>query len=95
MMRVLIGILAFVVYLALFIWLAFALHFAGTKLILFCVILGLLGAAITAFILWYLHQHKRSSADSGDVNSVDAANLTALLRDADAKGAQRHLVVPT
>jgi type VI secretion system protein ImpL len=88
MMRVLIGILAFVVYLALIIWLAFALHFAGTKLILFCVILGLLGAAITAFVLWYLRP--RDAAGSGDVNSVDATNLTALLRDADAKVRQAN-----
>lgn len=88
MMRVLIGILAFVVYLALIIWLAFALHFAGTKLILFCVILGLLGAAIVAFVLWYLRP--RDAAGSGDINSVDAANLAALLRDADTKVRQAN-----
>jgi len=29
--------------------------FEGTKLVLFCVILGLLGALTTFFVLWYLH----------------------------------------
>ena len=56
MKRVLIGILIFVLYLALVIWGAFALHFEGTKLVLFCVILGLLGALTTFFVLWYLHK---------------------------------------
>ena len=38
MKRILIGTLIFLVYLALVIWGGFALHFEGTKLILFCVI---------------------------------------------------------
>jgi type VI secretion system protein ImpL len=88
MIRVLLGILAFVLYLALVIWLAFALHFAGTKLILFIVILGLLGAGIVSFVLWYLRPRNASAA--GDVNSVDATNLAALLRDADSKVRQAN-----
>jgi type VI secretion system protein ImpL len=83
MMRVLIGILAFAVYLALVIWLAFALHFSGTRLIFFCVLLGLLGAATAAFFLWYLSP--RGGGVSGDLNPVDVSNLVALLRDADTK----------
>jgi type VI secretion system protein ImpL len=83
MIRVLLGILAFVVYLALVIGLAFVLHFTGTKLILFCAILGLLGAAIIGFVVWYLRP--RGAAITADANSTDAANLAALLRDADSK----------
>ncbi len=83
MIRVLLGVLAFVVYIALVIWIAFALHFTGTKLILFCAILGLLGAAIIGFVLWFTRP--RGAAISGDANASDAANLAALLRDADAK----------
>ncbi len=56
MKRVLIGILIFVLYMALVIVGAFALHFEGTKLVLFCVILGLLGALTIAFVVWYLHK---------------------------------------
>jgi type VI secretion system protein ImpL len=88
-MRVLVGILCFVVYLALIIWLAFALHFAGLRLVLFCVILGLLGAAIVGFILWFLHQNSKSSS-GGDVNAVDMTNLSALLKDADSKVRQAN-----
>jgi len=47
MKRVLIGTLVFVLYLALVILGALALHFEGSRLVLFCVILGLLGAAAT------------------------------------------------
>ena len=88
MIRILLGIIAFIVYLALIIWLAFVLHFAGTRLILFCVLLGLLGAGLIAFIVWYLRP--RGAAISGDVNATDAANLAALLRDADAKVRQAN-----
>ncbi len=84
-MRVLVGILCFVVYLALIIWLAFALHFAGLRLILFIAILGLLGAAIVGFVLWFLHQNSKSSSGGGDVNATDMTNLSALLKDADSK----------
>src|ERR1700679_897442 len=83
MIRFLLGILAFVVYIALVIWLALALHFTGSKLILFCAILGLLGAAIIGFVVWYLRP--RGAAITADANATDAANLAALLRDADAK----------
>jgi type VI secretion system protein ImpL len=85
MKRVLIGILIFVVYMALVIWGAFALHFEGTKLILFCVILGLLGALTIAFVIWFLHKASGGSTDAGGLDSPDAVNLNTLLRDADAK----------
>lgn len=85
MKRVLIGILIFIVYMALVIFGAFALHFEGTKLILFCVILGLLGALTIAFVIWFLHKASGGSADSGGLDTPDAVNLNTLLRDADAK----------
>ncbi len=85
MKRVLIGILIFVLYLALVIVGAFALHFEGTKLVLFCVILGLLGALATVFVLWYLHKLSSASAQTGGPDTPDAVNLNALLRDADAR----------
>ena len=85
MKRVLIGILIFLIYLALVIWGAFALHFEGTRLVLFCVILGLLGALATAFILWYLHKLDSASAQAGGPDTPDAVNLNTLLRDADAR----------
>ena len=85
MKRILIGILIFLVYLALVIWGGFALHFEGTRLVLFCVILGLLGALATIFVLWYLHKLAKASAQAGGPDTPDAINLSTLLRDADAR----------
>jgi type VI secretion system protein ImpL len=90
MKRVLIGILVFVLYMALVIVGAFALHFEGTKLILFCVILGLLGALTIAFVVWYLHKVSGGSSGSGGPDTPDAINLSTLLRDADAKVRQAN-----
>jgi type VI secretion system protein ImpL len=84
MKRVLIGTLIFLVYLALVIGGAFALHFEGTRLVLFCVILGLLGALATIFILWFLHKSSGGQAQMGG-DTPDAINLGTLLRDADAR----------
>jgi type VI secretion system protein ImpL len=85
MKRILIGTLIFLVYLALVIWGAFLLHFEGTRLVLFCVILGLLGALATIFILWYLHKLAKASGQSSGPDTPDAINLSTLLRDADAR----------
>jgi type VI secretion system protein ImpL len=85
MKRVLIGILIFLLYLALVIWGAFALRFEGTRLVLFCVILGLLGALATAFVLWYLHKLDSASGQAAGPDTPDAVNLNTLLRDADAR----------
>jgi type VI secretion system protein ImpL len=85
MKRIVIAVLIFLLYLALVIFGGFALHFTGTRLILFCVILGLLGALAAAFVLWYLHKLDKDSGASVDAGSPDAINLQALLRDADAK----------
>ena len=85
MKRVLIGILIFVLYLALVIWGAFALHFEGTKLVLFCVILGLLGALTTIFVLWYLHKLDVAAGLAAGPETPDAINLSTLLREADAR----------
>ena len=85
MKRVLIGILIFLLYLALVIWGAFALHFAGTRLVLFCVILGLLGLLATIFVLWFLHKASGGSAQSAGPDTPDAINLSNLLRDADSR----------
>src|SRR5471030_2572340 len=85
MKRVLIGILIFVLYMALVVGGAFLLHFEGTKLILFCVILGLVGALTIAFVVWYLHKASGDSAGGGGLDTPDGVNLNTLLRDADAK----------
>ena len=85
MKRIWIGVLIFVLYLALVIAGAFALHFEGTKLVLFCVILGLVGALATIFVLWQMHKTSSGSAQSGGLDTPDAVNLNALLRDADAR----------
>ena len=85
MKRILIGILIFVLYLALVIWGAFALHFSGTKLVLFCLILGLLGALTVFFVLWYLHKLDVASGKATGPDTPDSINLSALLRDADAR----------
>jgi type VI secretion system protein ImpL len=85
MKRIWIGVLIFVLYLALVIAGAFALHFEGTKLVLFCVILGLVGALATIFVLWQMHKASSGSAQSGGLDTPDAVNLNALLRDADAR----------
>jgi type VI secretion system protein ImpL len=84
MKRILIGILVFLVYLALVIWGALALHFEGMRLVLFCAILGLLGAMATIFVIWYLHRIS-GSGKAGSTDSPDAVNLNTLLRDADAR----------
>jgi len=83
MKRILIGILIFVLYLALIIWGGIALNFDGTKLILFCLILGLLGAAAVAFVLWYLHRLNSGSAAGND--TPDTVNLNSLLRGGNAR----------
>ena len=85
MKRIWIGVLVFVLYLALVIAGAFALHFEGTKLVLFCVILGLVGALATVFVLWQMHKASSGSAQSGGLDTPDAVNLHALLRDADLR----------
>lgn len=85
MKRILIGILVFVVYLALVIALAFALHFEGTRLVLFCLILALVGALTIGFVVWYLYKLGGGSSQAGGPDTPDAINLTTLLRDADAK----------
>ena len=85
MKRILIGILIFVVYMALVVGGAFALHFEGTKLILFCVILGLVGALTIVFVIWYLAKASGDSSGSGGLDTPDGVNLNTLLRDADAK----------
>jgi type VI secretion system protein ImpL len=85
MKRVLIGILIFLVYLAAVIGIAFALHFNGTRFTLFIVILGLLGAIATAFIVWIIGKSSPGSGISTGPDTPDAINLTNLLRDADGK----------
>jgi type VI secretion system protein ImpL len=85
MKRILIGILIFLLYMALVVVGALALHFEGTRLVLFCVILGLLGALATVFVLWYLHKLSKASAQAGGPDTPDAVNLSTLLRDADAR----------
>lgn len=85
MKRILIGILIFLVYIALVIWGAFALHFEGTKLVLFCVILGVLGAVVIGGVIWFLGKSSGGSSQSLGPDTPDSINLAALLRDADAK----------
>jgi len=79
MKRILIGILIFLVYLALVIWGGFALHFSETRLILFCSVLGLLGALATFFVIWYLRKLDPAAGPA----TPDSINLATLLRDAD------------
>jgi type VI secretion system protein ImpL len=85
MMRVLIGILIFVAFMALVIGDEFAPHFEGTKLILFCVILGFVGALTIAFVIWYMHRSSGDSSQGARLDTPDGVNLNALLRDADAR----------
>ena len=89
MKRILIGILIFLVFLALVIWGGFALKFEGTKLILFCVILGLFGALAIGFVVWILGKSGSNSGTSG-ADTPDAINLNSVLRDADAKVKQAN-----
>ena len=84
MKRIWIGLLIFFVYLALVVLLGLALHFEGMKLVLLCLVLGLLGAAAIAVVIWYLGKVSPTAA-AGGPDSPDAANLTGLLRDADTK----------
>jgi len=84
MKRVLIGTLVFVLYLALVILGALALRFEGSRLVLFCLILGLLGAGATVFVVWYLRKMSGSGQGSAS-DSPDAVNLNTLLRNADTR----------
>jgi type VI secretion system protein ImpL len=85
MKRILIGIIVFLAYLGLVIAGGFALHFEGGKLVLFCIILGLLGALATIFVLWYLDKLARAAEPDAGADSADAVNLQALLRDGNAR----------
>jgi type VI secretion system protein ImpL len=82
MKRILIGILIFVLYVACVIAGAFALHFSGTRLTLFCVVLGLLGGAAIVFALWYL---RASTGETRETAKSDLINVNALMCDADRK----------
>ena len=84
MKRILITVLIFLLYLALVIGAGFALHFTGGKLVIFCVVLGLLGALTAAFVLWYLHKLDPPS-EGDDSNSPDVLNLKTLLASADER----------
>jgi type VI secretion system protein ImpL len=81
MKRALIGILIFAVYLACVVAMAFALHFTGQRFLYFCLVLGLLGAIVTGFAIWYLGRIESSDATAGS----EATQLHALLRDAERK----------
>jgi type VI secretion system protein ImpL len=85
MKRVLIGILLFVVYMALIVGAAFLLHFEGTKLVLFIAILGLIGLLALIFILWLMSKSAGAAGGSLGPDTPDSINLNNLLRDADAK----------
>ena len=85
MKRILIGILIFALYLALVILGGIALRFSGVKLVLFCFILGLLGAAAIGFCLWYLHKMDAEVAQAGAPETPDAVNVNTLLHDADLR----------
>ena len=85
MKRVWIGIIVFILYIALVVLLGFALHFEGVKLLLLCLILGLLGAAAIAVVIWYLAKMAGGPVDAGAADTPEAVNLKALLHDADAR----------
>jgi type VI secretion system protein ImpL len=85
MKRFWIAALIFVVYVALVVTAGFLLHFAGTKLLLFCVILALIGAVALAIVLWYLNSIAPKTEPLEGVNSADSGNLDALIRDANVK----------
>ncbi len=85
MKRVWIGILIFVLYLALVILGGIALHFEGAKLFLFCLLLGLLGAAAIGFVVWYLYKVDNESNQSGPPETADTVNLNVLLANADSR----------
>jgi type VI secretion system protein ImpL len=84
MKRIVIATLIFLVYLALVIVGAFALHFEGLRLVLFITILGLLGLLAAIFAVWYLRKLDKASG-GGAADSPEALNLQALLRDANTK----------
>jgi type VI secretion system protein ImpL len=85
MKRVLIGVLVFVLWMACVLGLAFMLHFSGSRFALFCIVLGLLGAAAIAVAIWW--QARGAGGLGGGADSTNPAfvNLNAILRDADSK----------
>lgn len=85
MKRYWIAMLVFVLYVALVVTAGFLLHFEGTKLLLFCVILSLLGAAAIAAILWYIHKTAPPVDTIEAASAIDSGNLDALIRDANQR----------
>jgi len=82
--RIWITILSFAVYLFLVFRLGRLLHLQDSKLILFIVILGVLGALACVVILWYMKKVAAPAAGTEGA-TADLGNLDALLRDADSK----------
>jgi type VI secretion system protein ImpL len=77
--------LIFVLYIALVIVAGFLLHFEGTKLVLFCLVLILLGALALAVVLWYLKKIAPPTDSLEAASSIDSGNLDALIRDANKR----------
>ncbi|ADW70807.1 ImcF-related family protein [Granulicella tundricola] len=82
MKRIWLVVLGFVLYLALVIGVGFLLHLPTQRTVLFIVILGLLGAAACAVIIWYLN---KISPAGEPANAADQSNLDSLIKDADNK----------
>ena len=85
MKRFWIWALIFLVYVAVVIGAAFLLHFEGTKLVLFCVVLALVGVIALAIVLWYLNSITPKAEPLEAANLADSGNLDALIRDANQK----------
>jgi type VI secretion system protein ImpL len=74
-----------VLYIALVVGTGLLLHFEGMKLLLFCLVLGLIGVVAAAVALWYLGRMTPRVHGGETANAADDANLQALMRDANQK----------
>jgi type VI secretion system protein ImpL len=78
-----IGILIFLLYLALIVGFAYAAHFEGSRFTIFIVVMGLVGAAALVFSL--LYKRKNIDPPVPESAAVEAGNLDALVRSANLR----------
>ncbi|HEY4357122.1 MAG TPA: ImcF-related family protein [Acidobacteriaceae bacterium] len=82
---IIISLIIFVLYLAIVVGVGFLVHFAGTKLILFCVILGLVGAAALVIFLFWKKQQLAAKGTVLEANAMEADALSQLVKAADTR----------
>ena len=79
------SVLVFVLYLALIVGIGFLVHLSGSHLLLFCIILGLLGAAALAIFLIFKKRQLDAQGPVLDASAIESDALAQLVKAADAR----------